>query len=208
VTPLAHFHLVWNRCDLLSTIHGYLTAEAAAILNPDELLRAEWAMRISALDLYVHELVAQKMLAIFERTRPPSAAYLRFRISNETLDRIRVAATLSDTSSAFDLEVRSQLQTKTFQDPDDIANGIRLISDVELWNEVAMKLGATASTRVDKAKSVKKDLSLMAQRRNKIVHEGDLQPSAPRTPWPITRADVAIVRSHVEQIVSAIDAVI
>jgi len=165
-------------------------------------------MRISALDLYVHELVAQKMLAIFEKARQPTAAYLRFQISNETLDRIRAAATISDASSAFDLEVRSQLETRTFQSPDDIAEGIRLISDIELWNEVALRSGATATTKVSKAKLIKKDLSLMVRGRNKIVHEGDLQPSAPRTPWPIARADVAFVKSHVEQIVLAIDAVV
>lgn len=165
-------------------------------------------MRVSALDLYVHELVAQNMLEIFEKARPPSEAHLRFQISNETLDRIRVSATSSDASSAFDLDVRSQLQTQTFQNPDDIAGGVRLVSDVELWNEVALKFGATATTKVSVAKAVKKDLSLMVQRRNKIVHEGDLQPSAPRVPWPISQADVALVKAHVEKIVLAIDSIV
>ena len=165
-------------------------------------------MRISALDLYVHEFVAQNMLAIFDRTRPPSIANLRFQISNETLDQIRTATTPSDANSAFDLEVRSQLEKRTFQDPNDIADGIRLISDVELWNEVALKLGATVTTKVSTAKALKTDLSLMVRRRNKIVHEGDLQPSPPRVPWPITQTDVAFVKSHVERIVRAIDAVI
>jgi hypothetical protein len=193
---------------VLSTIYGHTSAHVAAILNPEELLRSEWAMRISALDLFIHELVSQEMLATFEGVRPASIKYQRFRISNETLDRIRSAVTASDASAAFDLEVRTQLETQTFQDPDAIADAIRLISDKELWNEVALALGATQATKIAQAKAIKKDLSLMVHRRNKIVHEGDLQPSAPRVPWPISPADVGFVKSHVETIVLAIDAVV
>jgi hypothetical protein len=205
VTPLAHFDLVWSRSAELSVIQAYITNNVTGILSADELLRAEWATRISALDLYVHELVAQEMLATFEGRRPVSAAYQRFRISNETLDRIRAAITPSDASSAFDLEVRTQLDASSFQDPEKIAEAVRLISDIELWNEVALALGATQATKTTQAKTLKKDLSLMVQRRNKIVHEGDLQPSPPRLPWPISQADVAAVKQHVEAIVHAIN---
>jgi hypothetical protein len=205
VSPLAHFDLVWNRCAELSIIQSYIANNVTGILSADELLRAEWATRISALDLYVHELVAQEMLATFEGRRPASEAYQRFRISNETLDRIRVAATASDASSAFDLEVRTQLSILTFQDPEKIADAVRLISDIELWNEIALALGATQATKTTEAKALKKDLSLMVQRRNKIVHEGDLQPLPPRVPWPISQSDVGAVKSHVETIVLAIE---
>jgi hypothetical protein len=208
VTPLAHFNLVWNRCAELSAIQAYIFNNVAPILSADELLRAEWATRVSALDLYVHELVAQEMLATFEGQRPASAAFRRFRISNETLERIRAAARPSDASSAFDLEVRTQLAIASFQDPEKIAEAVRLISDIELWNEVALTLGATQATKANQAKNVKKVLSLMVQRRNKIVHEGDLQPSPPRLPWPISQADVAAVTSHIETIVYAINAVL
>ena len=107
VTPLAQFEAVWSRCAQLSTLHAYLEKNVSGILQPDELLRAEWVARVSALDLYIHELVAQLMLAIFEGRRPASPAYLRFQVSNETLNRIRAAATTSDASAAFDLYVRT-----------------------------------------------------------------------------------------------------
>jgi hypothetical protein len=152
---------VWGRCDELFVIQAYITNNVTGILTADELLRAEWATRISALDLYIHELVAQKMLETFEGRRLASAAYQRFRVSNETLDRIRIAATPSDASSAFDLEVRTQLSVASFQDPEKIAEAVRLISDVELWNEIALALGATQATKTTAAKSLKKDLSLM-----------------------------------------------
>jgi hypothetical protein len=51
-------------------------------------------------------------------------------------------------------------------------------------------------------------LSLIAERRNKIAHEGDLQPSVPRTPWPITRSDVTEVATFIEDLVRTIDAIV
>jgi hypothetical protein len=208
VTPLQHFEAVWSRCAQLSALHAYLARNVAGIMQPDELLRAEWVARVSALDLYVHELVAQLMVDTFEGRRPASPAYMKFQISNETLDRIRAAATTAQAGAAFDFAVRDQLSYVTFQDPDKIADGVRRCTDIELWNEVALKLGATPATKVEKAKSLKKELSILIQRRNRIAHEGDLQPSPLREPWPISQADLAFVKEQIEKIVRAIDAVV
>jgi len=208
VSPVDHFEAVWDRCAHLSALHAYLEKNVTGILQPDELLRAEWVARVSALDLYVHELVAQLMLAIFEGRRPPCPAYLKFQISTETLSRIREAVTSSDASAAFDLYVRSHLSRITFQFPDDIADGIRLCSTIELWNEVALKLGATPATKVKEAKNLKMLLSLVVRRRNTIAHEGDLQQSPLREPLPIKRADLGFVADQIERLVRAIDAVV
>lgn len=165
-------------------------------------------MRVSALDLYVHELVAQEMLSIFDGIRAPTPGYLRFQLSNETLHRIRTSTSLSGASAAFDLDVRSQLAFITYQDPEKIADGVRLISTIELWNEIALKRGATSSTKSTIAKNLKKDISLIVQRRNKIAHEGDLQPMLPRDPWPITHGDLVWVTGIIEGIVKDIDAIV
>jgi hypothetical protein len=52
--------------------------------------------------------------------------------------RIKHATTPADASAAFDLEVRSNLSRVTYQFPEDIAEGIRLVSGIELWNEIAL----------------------------------------------------------------------
>jgi hypothetical protein len=208
VTPITHFDQVWHRCDQLSAMHAYLAKNVAAALNPDELLRAEWVARISALDLYVHELVAQRMVDIFEGRRATIPAYLKFQISNETMGRIRMATTATQAVAAFDLEVRTQMGSITYQRPETIADGIRIVSTIELWNEVALSLGATPATKVAASKALRKDLSLLVDRRNKIAHEGDLQPSAPRQAWPISQTDLSFVTTKIESIVRAIDAVV
>jgi hypothetical protein len=188
-------------------LHAYLAPRITAALDASEILRAEWVARVAALDLYIHELVAQEMLSTFEGKRPPSAAYQRFQVSNEFASKLRVATPVM-ASAAFDLEVRERLSLLTFQAPDKIAEGVRLFSDVELWNSVAVALGATATTASNEAKALKKRLSLIVNRRNKIAHEGDLQLLPPREPWPIAAADVMVVADTVNSIVHAIDSVV
>jgi len=163
---------------------------------------------VSALDLYVHELVAQLMLEIFDGTRAATPAYLKFQVSAETLSRVLAASTQSDASAAFDLYVRTHLSRITFQAPDDIADGVRLCSSVELWNEVALRLGVPSASKVSASKALRTQLSLIVERRNRIAHEGDLQQSPLREPWPINRADLVLVKGYIEQIVRTIDAVV
>jgi hypothetical protein len=208
VTPLAHFEAVWSRCAQLSTLHAYLEKNVSSVMQPDELLRAEWVARVSALDLYIHELVAQAMLAIFEGQRLASPAYLKFQVSTESLNRIRAALTPLEASAAFDLYARNFLSRLTYQAPDDIADGVRLCSSIELWNEVVLRLGATPATKAGEVKSLKTQLSLIVRRRNIIAHEGDLQQSPLREPWPISRSDLAFVGDQIERLVRAIDAVV
>ena len=208
MTPIDHFESVWARCGVLSGLHTYLARNLAGVLQPEELLRAEWVARVSALDLYVHELIAQSMVAIFEGRRPSTPAYLKFQVSNEALNRIRVASTRTEASAAFDLYVRTQLGRITYQFPEDISDGIRLLSGIELWNQIALALGANASTQNERAKNHKRQLSLIVRRRNAIAHEGDLQQTPLREPWPISQADLAEIASFIERVVRAIDSAV
>jgi RiboL-PSP-HEPN len=208
MTPIAYFFDVWQRCAELGTLHNYLAKNLTPAMSADELLRAEWVARVSALDLYVHELVAENMVKILDGTRTSCPGFSKFHCSSDTLLRIKNAATPADASAAFDLEVRSKLSRVTYQFPEDIADGVRLISGSELWNEIALAKGATSATKDALAKSLKKDLSLIVERRNKIAHEGDLQRSIPRTPWPITSADVSYVAGFIEDLVRTIDAIV
>jgi RiboL-PSP-HEPN len=171
------------------------------------LLPSRWAT-ISALDLYMHELIAQNLSRIFDGTRPSCSGFARLHISSDTLMRIQSATTAANRSSAFDLEVRTKLSRVTYQYPEEIADGVRLISPCKLWNDVALKLGATVATVSAHTELLKKRLSLLVDRRNKIVHEGDLQPMIPRTPWPVTRADVSDVAAFIHDIVCAIDSIV
>jgi hypothetical protein len=202
MTPKDYFDAVWSRADLFEALHAYLTKHFAPVVQLDELLRAEWAMRVSALDLYVHEVVSQNLLKIFQGTRTVCPGYSKLQISSDTLMRIQASGPGRVSDTAFDLEIRTKLERVTYQFPDDIADGIRMVSPIELWNEIA-KHHADVN---DQAKSFRGELTQIVHRRNKIVHEGDLQPTIPRTPWPITRQDVDHVKRIIERIVAGIEA--
>jgi hypothetical protein len=95
--------------------------------------------------------------------------FARFRVSGEALMRIQRASIPTDRAAAFELEVRTRLSRITYQSPDDIADGIRMISSCSLWNEIALSLGATAITVTTVAGDIK---NVIVDRRNKIVHGG------------------------------------
>lgn len=208
MTPISYFNDVWRRCSEIESLHGSLSGGQTSAISADELLRAEWVVRVSALDLYVHELVAQKMREIFEGTRPNCPGFAKFQCSTDAVLRIKNALSLADASAAFDLEVRSKIGRITYQMPDEIADGIRMISPIELWNEIAIANGASQRTKSVAAKNLRKALSIIVERRNKIVHEGDLQPSVPRVPWNISRPDVTYVSQFIGNLVARLDALV
>ncbi|MFS8113699.1 hypothetical protein QD460_18400 [Rhizobium jaguaris] len=206
MTPKDYFNDVWHRADLFATLYAYVINNASAILQPNELLRAEWATRVSALDLYVHEVVSQNRLKIFQGMRPVCPGYSKLQVSSDTLMRIHANGPGIASDTAFDLDIRTKLARATYQFPDDIADGIRMISAIELWNEIAKYLGATPAVLKSEVGLLKGELTQIVNRRNKIVHEGDLQPTIPRVPWPITRGDLDHVKTIIERIVAGIEA--
>jgi hypothetical protein len=206
MTPKDYFDEIWRRADLFATLHAYVINNVAPVIQPDELLRAEWAMRVSALDLYIHEVVSQNLLKIFQGTRPISPGFSKLQISSDTLMRIQANGPGLTSDTAFDLEIRTRLARVTYQFPDDIADGIRMVSPIELWNEIVRHHGAAPAVAKSEAGLLRGELTQIVNRRNKIVHEGDLQPSIPRMPWPISRQDVDHVKLTIERIVGGIEA--
>jgi len=204
--PKDYFNEVWHRADLFATLHAYVTNNVSAIIQPDELLRAEWAMRVSALDLYIHEVVSQNLLKIFQGIRPVCPGYSRLQISSDSLMRIHANGPGLTSDTTFDLEIRTRLARVTYQFPDDIAEGIRMVSPIELWNEIARYHGAEPAAVKTEAGVLRGELTQIVNRRNKIVHEGDLQPNIPRIPWPIARQDADHVKATIEKIVDGIEA--
>ncbi len=84
-------------------------------------------------------------------------------ISNSILNRLNNTSWLED-------EIRERLSYQSFQQPDKIADAIRQISDKKLWDEVASKMSKPP-------KDIKQQLTLIVDRRNKIAHEADIDPT-------------------------------
>lgn len=143
-----------------------------AALDTSDLLRNALVGAVSALDHLVHEVVRMGVLEIASGARPKAKGTAKFSVS-----LVNVIPRPSD-FAWLDAEIRQKHGWLSFQDPDKIADAVRLISDCELWNVIASALGAQTP-------DIKNRLKLIVDRRNKIAHEADADPSAYGQKWPI-----------------------
>ncbi len=112
-------------------------------------------------------------------------------ISNSIVNRLNNTAWLEN-------EIRETLGYQSFQQPDKIADAIRLISDKKLWQEVANKIDKSA-------KDIKQQLTLIVDRRNKIAHEADIDPTFNiGNRWPIDEILVSETIDFIEELVKNI----
>jgi hypothetical protein len=105
-------------------------------------------------------------------------------------------------SSWLENEIRENLSYKSFQEPDRIADAIRLISDAKLWDQVAIEMNKPA-------KEIKEELKQIVERRNKIAHEADIDPTLNiGERWPIDSFTVKNAVDFIENVVKNIHKII
>lgn len=189
-----------SRARLLGSLHSALALRVTTALDVSDLLRAQIVLGVSALDYYIHEITVRGMLQIYDGSRAPTPAFSRYKVSMDVA--------LSNTSRAinrtrFESEIRERHSLLSFQQPEKIADAIRLITPVELWKRVAQHLALPE-------KQIKDDLSLIVTRRNKIAHEADIDPSYPgaKMRWPITPTDVASSLAFIDKLCETIHIVV
>lgn len=112
-------------------------------------------------------------------------------ISSCILKRLNNASWLED-------EIRERLGYQSFQQPDKVAEAIRLISDKKLWDELSIKMSKPA-------RDIKQQLSSIVDRRNKIAHEADIDPTFNLgSRWPIDEVLVNEAVDFIEYFVESI----
>jgi len=132
------------------------------------------------------------MIEIFEGKRLSTDAFNRYKVSAGLL----IGASASK-SAAFEEDIRERHSFLSFQQPDKIADAVRNFYSEPLWRNVSMQLGIPEV-------AVKNHLRLIVDRRNKIAHEADADPSFPGERWPITTSDADNALSFVEKVCEAI----
>ena len=109
----------------------------------------------------------------------------------------RVGIADSTRDDWLDAAVREAHSWQSFQHPDKIADAIRLVSGIKLWEEVAKAMGSDA-------KAVKVRLTAIINRRNQIAHEADLDPTNPGNRWPIDNILTEDALDYIDRMVHAI----
>ena len=165
-----------------------------AAFDLSDVLRAQIVFTVSAMDQFIHEMVRLGVVDVARGIRLKTDAYLRLRLPtaavHSALDGLPHETWMGET-------VREMHSWQSFQDPDKIADAVRLISSVVLWQAVADELGAPPQ-------DIKTRLRLIVERRNKIAHEADMDPSNPGFRWPIGPLMVTDTIDFVERLGRAI----
>jgi hypothetical protein len=181
--------------DLVATAVA-LTSQLTAVISVDDLLRSALVHGVSAFDHFVHEEVRVRMILTQQGLCPPAKGYMRFRVSMSSVD----LALTQGGVGWLEAEIREQHGYLAFQQPEKVADAFRLVTDVSLWQNVA----AHIQRRPD---DVKRELKLIVDRRNKIAHEADTDPTPPRSRYPINEQLVTRSLDFLDTVVSAIIAV-
>ena len=104
--------------------------------------------------------------------------------------------------SWLESEIRENLGYQSFQQADKIADAIRYISDKKLWDEVATQMTKSA-------KDIKQQLNSIVDRRNKIAHEADIDPTFNiGSRWNIDEVLVGDAVDFIEELVESIHQVL
>ncbi|MEI7034123.1 HEPN domain-containing protein [Streptomyces pratensis] len=173
-----------------------LSLQVTGALQVGDLLRGALVQGVSALDRYIHEEVRERLLQLFEHEAPP-AAMLKLQVPLSAVRKFNEEGGVA----WLDEVVRERHSYLSFQNPDKIADAIRLVSERELWKEIGEITGRPA-------RDLKQELKLIVARRNSIAHESDISPVPPYEQNPITFEDVTSTLNFVEQIVSAIHVIL
>lgn len=163
-------------------------------IDVSDLWRSQIVLAVSALDYFIHELARLGMIECAKGTRAKTDAYLRFDMPLSVTE----SAIAGSAHEVWVGEtVRERLSWQSFQDPDKLADAIRLMSPVKLWEAVGNELG-------EPPKDVKTRLKLIVDRRNQIAHEADLDPTSPGVRWQIDAPMVNDTVDFIEKLGTAI----
>lgn len=197
-TSINQFRENIKRARSLGAIYQTLESQATSELDLSDLLRSQLVMAVSALDLYVHELVRLGMLEIYRGNRKQTDSYLRFQI---TMSSALQAISAPGNIAWLNDQIKARHGHLSFQNPANIADAIRIISDEQLWNAVSALL------RI-RPQDARGQLTAIVDRRNQIAHESDINPSLPNALWQINHRMVDDAVTFIENLAEAIHTVV
>ncbi len=191
---LDQFQVNLSRSRILAGIADSVAALTTTAVDLTDIHRASLVLGVSALDHFVHEFVRLGMLEVHRGNRPATDANLCFKIP---LAAARAGIAHPVQNDWLDAAIREAHSWQSFQRPNKIADAIRLVSGVNLWEEVAKEIGSDAN-------AVKVRLAAIIDRRDQIAHEADMDPTNPGNRWPIDSALVNNALDYIDHLVRAI----
>lgn len=167
-----------------------------------DLYRAAWVQAVSALDHWLHqEIVSRAIVLINDRTGERPKRLANYQLSFKTAEDMQKRSV----DEVMVEHMTERLGRDSYQKPDRIAEGLGYLTDKKqgvIWAEVAQTLGAPHS-----ADSVKARQTDIADRRNKIAHEADIDPKTKHR-RPISAGETAAIVDWTADLAKALSKVI
>jgi hypothetical protein len=180
----------------LTALYDYLEVSMKSPLSFDDLLRSQIVYSVSAFDKLIHDIIRIGMVEIFVGRRSPTPAYLAESISISTHNEL-ISATIPPPAYTFEQAIFRKLKTISYQEPSKIAEGLSYIwEEKQKWQKISAEIGLSD-------KDVKTQLKLIANRRNTIVHESDIDISS-NSKYLIDKNDCKAITDFLEQCGEAI----
>ncbi len=132
------------RARTLSGVAESIGALTTPAIDVTDIHRASLVLGVSALDYFVHEFVRLGMLEVHRGKRPATEASLSFKIP---IIAVRTGFADLTKDDWLDEAVRETHSWQSFQHPDKIADAIRLVTAVKLWQQVATEIGYRRACR-------------------------------------------------------------
>lgn len=159
--------------------------------NVDDLLRGQIVTSVAAFDKLMHDLIRTGMVQTFRGLRPVTPKYLCEAIDMQTHEAIK-NATMPPPEIVFEQSVIRKLSRFSFQDPVKVSEGLSLVwGETQKWEKIGQVLGKSA-------KDTQTELKLIAQRRNAIVHESDMDPVTHKK-TPISSQDAMDITNFLQR---------
>lgn len=174
----------------LAGIFSRFTSSTTSALDLSDILRAELVLGVSTLDHYIHSIVEEGMLEIYQGNRKPTDSFNKFNV-----DLANIPKVIQDPLDTNWLknQIHKNLSHQSFQKSNKISAILKLFSDKNIWSDVAILLKMNKN-------HVTLQLDLIIDRRNKIAHEADVEPTYPGKRWTITEKMVNGSIIHIENI--------
>jgi len=153
--------------DSLLSIHEILLQTLPLLKEQsDELLRAIIVLSVSALDNYLHDFYRTEIVEGFLGTGNFDVKFEKIKISIRLIKEMNDSFSEGEKKVFLNNELRKIQKTESFQSQKSIENIFSTINVKNVWSklEVIMKI---------KAQTIKDELGIIIDRRNKISHESD-----------------------------------
>lgn len=177
-------------------LHEQLTNMVQA-MDLSDLLRSEHVLIVSAFDCYIHDVVLNGMVDMFNGSINECKNFSEFCIPMSTVRQMLSAKDTVTREAIYHSSVKKILTKDSYQSPNSVEYALGMVNLKKVWSKIGKAIGRNGD-------DVKDELGIIIRRRNKIAHEADID-SMSMDKTSIERSDVDAVFSFLDRIVNAIE---